>query len=371
MSPSEDLLKTANSAASAIGRLREPALQQQLFNLKQACAEVARAWCGSNIGYHSAVYWNDLKPKPPNVQFSLEWGLQDVWPSHQPAKDWQIHEDDAVIQKILRMAGCSDLAPVASTLGEVTKQFSALKEVALSILLSMPSADEYIKRKLDQMQTLEARQPSEFLQSILPKRIVSRDRTAVDQGVRSAPHQRIEAIVASAQSLDNALERMERTCREAASHMARLQPCNPKIQAIGKRIFVGHGQSPQWREVIDFIEKRLRLPVAEFNSRPTAGISTQTRLAELLDEAAFAFIIMTGEDQNADGKLNARLNVVHEAGLFQGRLGFSRAIILLEEGCEEFSNINGLGQIRFPKKKINAAFEDLRAVLEREGLIKI
>jgi predicted nucleotide-binding protein len=43
------------------------------------------------------------------------------------------------------------------------------------------------------------------------------------------------------------------------------------------------------------------------------------------------------------------MNVVHEAGLFQGRLGFERAIILLEEGCKSFSNIEGLGQIRFPK----------------------
>ncbi len=62
-------------------------------------------------------------------------------------------------------------------------------------------------------------------------------------------------------------------------------------------------------------------------------------------------------------------NVIHEAGLFQGRLGFERTIILLEEGCEEFSNIQGLGQIRFPSGNIKAIFEDIRHVLEREGLV--
>lgn len=67
--------------------------------------------------------------------------------------------------------------------------------------------------------------------------------------------------------------------------------------------------------------------------------------------------------------MNARLNVVHEAGLFQGRLGFRKAIVLLEEGCEEFSNIHGLSQIRFPKGDISARFEKIREVLEREGLI--
>lgn len=43
--------------------------------------------------------------------------------------------------------------------------------------------------------------------------------------------------------------------------------------------------------------------------------------------------------------------------------------MLLEEGCKEFSNIQGLGQIKFPQGNISAAFEDVRRVLEREGLI--
>ena len=69
-------------------------------------------------------------------------------------------------------------------------------------------------------------------------------------------------------------------------------------------------------------------------------------------------------------KKRKKMNVVHEAGLFQGRLGFSRAIIMLEEGCEEFSNVEGLGQIRFPKNNIRAAFHDVQLVLEREGLVE-
>jgi predicted nucleotide-binding protein len=90
----------------------------------------------------------------------------------------------------------------------------------------------------------------------------------------------------------------------------------------------------------------------------------------MMDTAGIAFLIMTGEDEQADGFLRARENVVHEAGLFQGRLGFGKAIVLLEEGCKEFSNIIGLGWIPFPRNKISAAFEDVRKVLEREGLIR-
>jgi predicted nucleotide-binding protein len=69
------------------------------------------------------------------------------------------------------------------------------------------------------------------------------------------------------------------------------------------------------------------------------------------------------------GAVQARMNVVHEAGLFQGRLGFTKAIVLLKEGCTEFSNIQRLAQIRFPKGNIPASFEEIRRVLEREGLI--
>ena len=77
-----------------------------------------------------------------------------------------------------------------------------------------------------------------------------------------------------------------------------------------------------------------------------------------------AFLVMTGEDQTDSGELHPRLNVVHEVGLFQGRLGFHRAIVLLEEGTSEFSNIHGIEQIRF--KNIREVFGDVVATISRE-----
>ena len=156
---------------------------------------------------------------------------------------------------------------------------------------------------------------------------------------------------------------------ESASHLRRSEARIKSAGMVATNVFVGHGRSALWRELKDFVEDRLHLPVDEFNSVPVAGIATSARLAELLDLSAFAFLIMTSEDEQLDGKIRARENVVHEVGLFQGRLGFPRAIVLLEEGCEEFSNINGLGQIRFPRGNIRAKFEDIRAVLQREKLV--
>lgn len=138
---------------------------------------------------------------------------------------------------------------------------------------------------------------------------------------------------------------------------------------MGTNVFIGHGRSPAWKDLKDFIQDRLRLPWDEFNRVPVAGIANIDRLSQMLSNAAIAFLVMTAEDEHADGTTHARENVVHEAGLFQGKLGFSKAIILLEQGCEQFSNIQGLGQIRFPKGNIKAAFEDVREVIEREGLL--
>ena len=138
-------------------------------------------------------------------------------------------------------------------------------------------------------------------------------------------------------------------------------------QNAGK-VFIGHGQSLLWRELKDFLSDRLLLDWDEFNREAVAGLTTFERLTKMLSEAAFAFLIMTAEDEHKDNALHARENVVHEVGLFQGRLGAKRAIILLEEGCQEFSNIVGLSQIRFPKGHISATFEEIRKVLEREGI---
>lgn len=140
-------------------------------------------------------------------------------------------------------------------------------------------------------------------------------------------------------------------------------------EKIGGKIFIGHGRSPLWRELKDFISERLGLPWDEFNREAVAGLPTFERISQMLLHAEFAFLIMTAEDEHADSTLHARENVVHEVGLFQGKLGPRRAIILLEEGCREFSNIIGLSQLRFPKGHISAAFEEIRRVLEREGVI--
>ena len=89
----------------------------------------------------------------------------------------------------------------------------------------------------------------------------------------------------------------------------------------------------------------------------------------MLNDTSFAFLVMTAEDEHADATFHARENIVHEVGFFQGKLGFERAIILLEEGCAEFNNKSGLLHIPFPCRKIGACFDEIRKVLEARKLV--
>lgn len=78
---------------------------------------------------------------------------------------------------------------------------------------------------------------------------------------------------------------------------------------------------------------------------------------------------MTAEDETIDGKTRARQNVIHEAGLFQGRLGFNKVIILKQDGIEEFSNIAGLQYIPFTKDNIEQCFYELQRKFKKLGLV--
>ena len=368
----DELFQIADNAAKAATEIRADPLQKPLAAIERECEVAKRAWSGSNIGYHATVYFSGLQPKPPHAEFSPEWGLMDRWPTHQPDPGWQKMDQEQVRELILGRAGNPDIAAITEQLASLRQRLLTAKDQAVSILTatSGETPDSFIQKKLEQIDSLQAPEASTIAQSLLPRgNYWSRDSLAMTQGAQVAPHQRLIGLYLSATVLRNGLDTLEKSAREAASHLKRLQTRSAKNAMLGTNVFVGHGRSPLWRELKDFVEDRLKIPVDEFNSVPVAGVTTTARLSELLDAAAFAFLIMTAEDEQADGSVRARENVVHEVGLFQGRLGFGRAIVLLEEGCQEFSNIHGLGQIRFPKGKISAVFEDVRAVLEREGVL--
>jgi predicted nucleotide-binding protein len=143
-------------------------------------------------------------------------------------------------------------------------------------------------------------------------------------------------------------------------------PKQPEPPPPKPKIFIGHGASEQWRDLKDHLHDQHGYDIVAYETGSRAGHGIRDVIAEMLHTSAFAILVMTGEDTMADGTVRARQNVIHEIGLFQGRLGFSKAIVLKEEGTEEFSNIHGVQQIRYSKDNIRETLGEVLAVLRRE-----
>lgn len=131
-------------------------------------------------------------------------------------------------------------------------------------------------------------------------------------------------------------------------------------------IFIGHSRSLLWRDLKDHLTDQHGYSVQAYEVGARAGHTIRDILDDMMKNSTFACLIMTGEDNLSDGLVRARQNVIHEIGLFQGRLGFSRAVVLLEDGTDEFSNNHGIQQIRFTKGNIRETYGDVLATLKRE-----
>lgn len=336
--------------------------------LEKMGQQVGQSWSGSWLGYHSRVYYAGLRQPPPNAFFDREWGM-DSYSSTQG--DWRVYNADALRDEICRLAGVDDLEDYWPKVKSLREAIKDAKDNLLSCFLTYAEfkKDQFMQRLQEEVEGSIAPTTQDFFNLHQPKgQFFSRDSAAVAEGLAIPPH-----VVVTCQGLELkgaviTLKSLSKICLRAAGHIDKFSMMTNDTVPTGKKVFIGHGRSLLWRELKDFVQDRLRLPWDEFNRVPVAGLTTISRIESMLHEAAFAFLVMTAEDEQADEQLYPRLNVVHEAGLFQGRLGFSRAIIVLEEGCQEFSNIVGLSQIRFPKGNIKACFEEVRQVLEREHL---
>lgn len=142
-----------------------------------------------------------------------------------------------------------------------------------------------------------------------------------------------------------------------------------KSSGLGK-IFIGHGRSKLWARLQIYLKDDLNLQTLTFEEESRTSENIVNILSEFLDNSSLAILVMTAEDETSEGKIRARQNVIHEVGLFQGRLGFDKVIILKQEEVEEFSNIDGLQYIPFSGETIENCFYELQRKLKKLGLIK-
>lgn len=371
MNDIDDLKATAENLRGISSRLGDPDFSESLTRVRSVAQKFGKASSGSWLGYHARVYYSDFAPPKPGDNFSQEWGLMH---STSGQKGWREFSSDDVIDAILLEAGRPDLVELMKSTADAQEAFEQAHGLVLSRLThacSKRKDDKFLEELLEKTRRVKLLDADELVQMWAPKGpFMSRDMVALNDSLHQPPHLAIAGKVGAIELPYLACKELGKLALQAAKHLEYEMKDAVRVERIGSRVFIGHGRAGQWKDLKDFVQDRLHLPWDEFNRLPVAGVTNIARLAQMMDGAAIALLVMTGEDEQVDGQLRARENVVHEAGLFQGRLGFERAIVLLEEGCQEFSNINGLGQIRFPKGNIKAVFEEIRQVLEREGLVE-
>lgn len=131
-------------------------------------------------------------------------------------------------------------------------------------------------------------------------------------------------------------------------------------------IVIGHGGNPAWRELQEHLRDQQGFEVEAFETAPRTSQTIPDVIAGLGSQANMAILVMTGEDEMADGSRHPRLNVVQELGKFQERFGSNKTIILSEEGVTIPSNNSGIIYISFEGGNIRSCFGDIVAAIRRE-----
>ncbi len=130
------------------------------------------------------------------------------------------------------------------------------------------------------------------------------------------------------------------------------------------KVFITHGHNENAKlKIKDYVRTRLNHEPVILGEQPgRQGLTIIEALERFSVGCGFAVILLTGDDTTTDGGQRARQNVVHEAGYFQGRLGRSKVVLLVQRGIEIPSNLSGLFYLEFTND-VKEVFEDLRQIL--------
>jgi sugar/nucleoside kinase (ribokinase family) len=154
---------------------------------------------------------------------------------------------------------------------------------------------------------------------------------------------------------------------EITQNLLREREAERRRMSLARGVFVAHGRDPVWYQVKEFIEQECELPVYAFETESWEGRNITEALSGYLDRCSFAVCVLTGEDMTEDGRRRARQNVIHEAGLFQGRHGFDRVLLLVDEDCDFHLDPIGLNVVRFPRRDLASGFWQISRMIRQQG----
>lgn len=148
------------------------------------------------------------------------------------------------------------------------------------------------------------------------------------------------------------------------------------VQTGGRRfvnnIFIVYGHNHEMRVKVERYIKRFGINIIELDRNGPGGMQTVfSKLYQSARKADCAVVLMSGDDTSVDDNgnpsLRARQNVIFEAGMFLGKLGPEKVIVLMD-GVDRFEMPSDLGGLHPISYDSNGQWkEKLRRQLEVIG----
>ncbi len=138
----------------------------------------------------------------------------------------------------------------------------------------------------------------------------------------------------------------------------------PALAGQLPKAFISHGKESEAIAKLQQFLSALGIEPIIVESQPNLGKTINDKVDYYLGQADCVVILATGDDE-IEGKLYPRQNVIHEIGLAQ-KTHADKIIYLLEENTEFPSNISSKVWERFNRENMEAAF--LRIVIELRAL---
>ncbi len=346
-----------------------------LDSLLENAEAVGKAWCGSWYGYQAYVYYKNFDPPPTGIYFNHKYGFEvDPFGESREESDWSEYPPDAIVSAIEEGIEGSDIKNAIKNTWKCIHEFKNKKGDVLNIIkIAQERNSPFFDDLLDQIEKLEVKTEDEIVAKDRPIKMVTEDPIAVQQGIRTPPHIQFKAQAQWSINAVATVEGLGRLVEKAIEQMERVSRTTTISRPTGSGVFIGHGRSQDWLQLRRLLGEELGLRIVEYNEVAPEGHDILSHLLSSLEQASFAFLVMTGEDNvtlpNGEEKRHPRLNVVHELGLCQAFYGQTRAIALVQKGCEVPSNIIGINHIPFEQGNILSAERKIRKVLQRETII--
>jgi predicted nucleotide-binding protein len=139
-----------------------------------------------------------------------------------------------------------------------------------------------------------------------------------------------------------------------------------KLTVANVKAFISHGKDSLVLNKIEKFLQDLGIEPLIIKDKPSLGKTVSEKVDYYLNQADCAIILATADD-NIDGKLYPRQNVIHEIGLAQKNLD-GKIIYLLEKGAEFPSNISPQVWESFIQDNLENVFSRIIKELKAFGL---